>query len=276
MFLSRTPAGRRWTLPVSLGVLALAVAALVALLLGLDWLHGVAPVRAHSPHPGLDFSIGVDTNGDTADDCGTKVGQAAKCSVPTGGTFRLNVYLNSLGGIPSYQGFDIYVGYSGVSSNNNPDASSWPDCVLQGNYTSEPGVVVWGCAIDVPPAPDSTYTGRIGTTDFNCTANGSVTLVHGFYVAQGNSVGTSLAENVHLDGQHAEGELTEALTINCVPQPVGGLSLDPASRALPLERAPSASGSGVPLASTAVGIAAAATLALGGAAWYGRRRLLRR
>jgi len=270
MFLSRTPAGRRWTLPVSLGVLALAVAALA-----LVWGGGPAPAAAHSPHPGLDFSIGIDTNGDTIDDCGTKVGQPAKCTLPTGSTFQLKVYLNSLGGIPNYGGFDINVEYSGVSSNNNPDASSWPDCVFQANDTSLPGVVVWACAIGVPPAPDSTYTGLIGTTDFNCTTNGSVTMVHGVEVSQKNT--TELVENIAEFPKHAEGQLTtEALTINCVPQPVGGLSLDPASRALPLERAPSASGSGVPLASTSVAIAAAGSLALAGAAWYARRRWLRR
>jgi hypothetical protein len=196
-------------------VLVLATFAVALALTGSLGLHGRA--SAHTPHPGLDFSIGVDTNGDTTPDCGTGVHQPAKCTASRGAPLKALVYLNSFGALPTYSAFDIIVDYTGVGSKNNPDAHSWPDCVYHAEHF-EPGLVAWGCAVDVPPAPDSTYIGLIGTTSFNCTNNGTITLVHG----EGS---TKLVSFPPIEN-HAEGEgLRETLTINC-PASVGGLAAD--------------------------------------------------
>lgn len=165
----------------------------------------VTPTPTPLPNP-LDFSIGVDVNGDTVDDCDTS-GGPTKCTVPTDSTFALTAYLNGLpDGVSSYGGFDLRVDYEGVSSKDNADTDPWPDCGFAASYY-EPGVVIWGCAIGVEEPP-SAYGGPIGSNDFNCEADGMITMVHG------TGAGTHLVEDigsVHLEGEGA----TESLTINC-------------------------------------------------------------
>ena len=57
---------------VRLAALGAPLVVLVALLLLVTWgPGGGAKVAADAPHPGLDFSMGVDTNGDTTNDCST-------------------------------------------------------------------------------------------------------------------------------------------------------------------------------------------------------------
>jgi hypothetical protein len=187
--------------------LALAVAAGLAILL---W--GRDGAEAHIPHSGLDFSIAVDVNGDSTNDCSTSGGPTT-CSVAPSATFQLKLYLNALpAGVTSYEAYDAYVTYAGVSSQNNPSAAPWPACEFQGQF-SQPGLVAWGCAIDVD-APTSTYLGLVGTLSFTCTPTPStgntVALVHGLDRTQ-------LVEGAAM---HAEGDSTsEALTINCVQPP---------------------------------------------------------
>jgi hypothetical protein len=187
--------------PVMLGVLILVITA---------W--GQASTKQASadiPHPGLDFSIGVDTNGDTTPDCNT-TGGPTKCTFASaGGVFTLKVFLNALGGIAGYQGFDIRVNTAGVTVDQDAtgapiaDAHSWPQCTFQGLAPYNTAYVVFGCAsFNVM----STYTGVIGTVELTCTQTGTLTLVHG----RGN---TDLIEN---PTAHAEGQgTTEALDINC-------------------------------------------------------------
>ena len=219
--MSRFASTGSWLVVASLA-LALAVFA--------PWDAGRA--AAHVPHAGLDFSIDVDVNGDTAPDCGTGFYQPTSCSVLAGATFKVKVHLNSLGGIRSYEGFDLYLSYAGVGSKDNPTASLWPDCVYSAVAAPIPGRVAWGCAVDVLPTPASTYTGPIASADFNCTADGVIDLVH---APPQNQTGTQLWETGrippairHTDG----GPLTESLAIDCIaalptptPQAVGGLGM---------------------------------------------------
>jgi hypothetical protein len=202
--------------------LALAGFALVVVVVGAFGVLAVEadPASAHSPHPGLDFSLGIDTNGDMTPECGTNIGQPSKCVATQGATMRAIVYLNSIADIPEYGGFDLYLGYAGVSSQDNPDSSIWPDCFTQANKVGNPGFVVWGCAIG-PLQPVSTYTGPVGTNDFTCTTSGTVSLIHGYPGY------TDLVEQMTLD-IHDEGfGATETLAINCVePPPVGGVAFD--------------------------------------------------
>jgi hypothetical protein len=132
------------------------------------------------PSPGLDFALGIDVNGDGIDDCVTTGSGPLDCQVPAGGVFRIKVYLRSLPlGFPTYLGFDLELDYAGVTSSNIPDTRAWPDCGFPVVASPQPkGSLLWGCGIGVQ-APPSTYTGVIATTDFACTADGSVMLRHG-------------------------------------------------------------------------------------------------
>lgn len=177
---------------------------LVAVLL-VTWAPGTdREAAADFPHPGLDLSIAVDTNGDTTDDCNSSGTPTAKCTfLEAGGTFRLKLYLNSLGTVPSYQAFEVLIRNAGVTTKEGTqDANPWPQCTFEAIAPPNPARVAFGCAaFNVT----STYTGVLGTVDFNCEASGTLTLVHG----QGN---TSVTQEVGLS--HGEsGE--ETLTINC-------------------------------------------------------------
>ncbi len=178
-----------------------------------------------TPVPAPAFSMRIDVDGNGSNDCGTGVAETTTCFVGPGGVFTVKAHLDHIGGLGSYGGFDLYVEYAGVASNGNPDASPWPDCVFEATHTSNPTVVAWSCAIGVEPATPSTYMGIIGTTQFTCTGDGTISMVHGKFRF------TNLV--VDSDSARAEGEGTrETLNIRCVtptptlPPPVGGISLD--------------------------------------------------
>ena len=194
-------------------LLAIVLAAFVAAALFFVWNRGWdGRVAAHSPHPGLDFSMGVDTNGDTTVDCNT-TGGPAKCTFDSaGGTFVMNVFLNALGGVANYTSFNLQLNAVGVTvnlSNGVPvaDAHSWPPCTFQAVSDSDvPGFLAFGCSAGFNVT--STYTGLIGTAEFTCTQTGTVTVVHG------TAGRTFLGETGFL--KHAEGQgTTEVLAINC-------------------------------------------------------------
>jgi uncharacterized repeat protein (TIGR01451 family) len=194
--------------------------------------------EADTPHPGLDFSIGVNTDGNTAtgdqrpdgsghprgDDCVSFYVQgitatpvaAPKCSVALNGTFTVHFYLNNLGGIANYEAFDVLLGYSGVNSPNTvdtgPSNGNWPQCGSIGAPNFSAGQQAFGCAIALGGSP-STYTGRLATSVFACPASngfGLIGLVHGPGL-------TDLVENI--TATHAEGTGSESLTITCGTPP---------------------------------------------------------
>ena len=215
-------AGGRRVNPLKL--LPFSIIIVVTVVLILSW-RGAddGQVAAHAPHAALNFSIAVDVNGDTTNDCSTNGGPLG-CSLATGSSFTLRVYLNNLpNGVPSYEGFDIYLEYAGVTSKNNASSAPWPNCAnAASSYSS--GTVTFGCAVS-SGAPPSSYVGLIGTSAFNCPATpatGTITLTHAVGKTQLIESGSSSA--------HAEGAgTTEGLTINCGtgggPTPNGQISV---------------------------------------------------
>src|ERR1700694_5782145 len=137
-----------------------------------------------TPHPSLDFSIGVNTDGNggtgngAGDDCFTSghdpQGGSAACGIPPATQFTVNIYLNDRAGI-SYRGFDTLLNFTGITvkhdcgpSNNAlcGDPSPWPDCALPLlNFSSTTAAV--GCAMR---SGSSTYLGKIVTVVLNCDA----------------------------------------------------------------------------------------------------------
>ncbi len=148
--------------------------------------------------------MGIDVDGDTADDCSTKAGGNSKCSLAQGSTFTLRAYLNSLGPATGYEGFQVVLHYSGVASKDNASTDAWPDCVFDVSYF-ETGLVAAGCTVGIN-APPSTFTGLVATNDFTCAANGNITMIHG-------PLDTLIVES---EGTwHLDPDVTETLTINC-------------------------------------------------------------
>jgi hypothetical protein len=153
---------------VAFGGALLAVAALLLISIA----HTASPAFA-APHPGLNFTISVPGYAG----CDTSQGDA-QCYIPPGTRFTVDVTLGPLpSDIPSYQGYDILMSYTGLTSADNASTAMWPDCGFPATYF-QPGQVVMACTIGTEGAP-SAYTGLIGTNDFTCSQSGAITLIHG-------------------------------------------------------------------------------------------------
>jgi len=209
------------------------------------------PTATPPPRGGIDFSIGIDSNSDGHDDCSTS-GGPSKCSISSGSTFRLKVYLNSLpANLPGYQDVDIHVTYTGVGSKNTVSNLSWPDCALPAQAL-QPGSLLWGCAEGF--APLSTYVGLVGTADFNCLAGGTVTMVHG-----PADTSVTYASDYPPDVYAEPTGSTETLTINCPTPTPHSLALGGVAEYPDVSSAPSATLLAL--------IVTAAALAVAGVAW---------
>jgi hypothetical protein len=198
---------------------ALLAGILTAIILGLVWARlGPTPASAQAqPDPGLQFYIGVDG----VPNCDTKSGDAT-CNLAPGSTFVIDVNLEPLpSDIPNYDGFDIYLQYSGVTAQQDASTDAWPDCGFPAK-SYDTGVVYFTCVISVPPAGPSTYTGIIGTNSFTCAQSGSIALVHG----QGTF--TDLIDDANQT--HIETDSRETLTINCVEGGVTPIPSTPQAR----------------------------------------------
>jgi hypothetical protein len=182
-----------------LGLLSMPLLAIAIAVVAFGWSSGSE--KASASTAGTLFSISTVGGCDTAT-------TDEKCAITAGSTFQVAVNLDALGAAPDYSGFDIFITYSGVSSKDNADMSSWPTCpncfpaTLYGAGTAR-----FGAASGISQ-PNSTYTGTIATLDFNCTGTGgSINLVHG-------------ATDTALDGTYfdkaAGTDGMETLTINCV------------------------------------------------------------
>jgi hypothetical protein len=154
---------------VAFGGALLAVAALLLISIA----QTASPAFAE-PHPGLNFTASVPGY----PGCNTSQGDA-QCYIPPGTTFTVNVTLDPLpSDIPSYRGYDIKMSYTGLTSADNASTAMWPDCGYPATYF-EAGLVNMGCAVGLPPAGPSTYSGLVGTNDFTCSQSGAITLLQG-------------------------------------------------------------------------------------------------
>jgi hypothetical protein len=192
-----------------LRVLVIAVLGVAAAFLG--FVTG-GHASAHEPHAGLEFHLGVDTNGDSVDDCSTVGDAPGFCAVPIGTMFTVNAYLDS-SGLAGYDGMQVYLGFTGVVAKSDPNGHVWPDCVFQGSihtatYSAE------ACAIGIG-APLSTYVGKVATAAFTCAADGTIALQHG-------TPFTNLTNNSGAD-YHAEAG-PDALNIRCFAPSLGGVA----------------------------------------------------
>lgn len=195
-----------------------ALVALVAVAVGLVVLRSgddnrrAAAEGPSVPAAGLDFSMGVDTDGDTTDDCSSSGTPTNECGLADGEALTLKVYLNSLADkIEGYEGIDFVFEYAGVAWTGNR-VWVWPDGVFCAEFYENsgwfPGAPAFGCTVF---EGTSTYTGLMVTTDFTCDESGTITMLHGLgYTTLKASPG----------GVYAEGEGTaEALTIVCGEPP---------------------------------------------------------
>jgi hypothetical protein len=180
-----------------------AVLTVAALLL----LFGVANAHRASAqaHPGVNFTMSVVGH----PGCDTSQGNAL-CELPPGSSFVVNVTLGPLpADVPSYEGYDIELDFTGFTSLNDASTSSWPDCAYPAASYGTPGAIRMGCAIGAGAAP-STYTGLIGKVSFNCAQSGIITMPHG-------NTRTDLLQNIQTS--LLEPGPSESLDISCGPRP---------------------------------------------------------
>jgi hypothetical protein len=199
-----------------LGLLGLPLIALAVLAVFLSWSLSSSNTASAdvAPHGGLDFHMGVDTNGDTTDDCSTE--GTLKCPGTLGGALSVRIYLDSLGDLAGYDGFDAIVNYAGVTTkmtwapNDDDTNTTGFDCDFPASNFLVPGTAAVGCVSDgMPPGGTSTFVGRLGNIGFNCTAAGSLDLSYG-------SGQTGLTDAL---GSHSPTADEAALAVNCPPPP---------------------------------------------------------
>ncbi len=208
--------------------------ALIGLMVFLAWSGGECgratahfpptPTWAEAPHPLLDFSIGIDEDGDTTDDCNT-VGTDRQCVLSAGQQFTVTTYLNNRDYI-AYGSIGVQIEYSGAIASrgrltagpSNP-GYLWPECSFQAtafndNQGAGPLFENVGCAVGISD-PDSTYTGPIAVGQFQCSALGAgvLQLIHG---PAETFISEPSTNRIHGEDLTQ----TEALTVYCgVPKP---------------------------------------------------------
>lgn len=131
------------------------------------------PADAHSPHAGLQFSIGLDVDGDSVDDCNTSGGPTV-CSVESSAAPKLHLYLDNLGDIAAYSGAEFQVAFSGMTWKGTGSTTA-PNCSGPGLAS---GNLHWNCLIFFG---SQSYTGLIGTAHMNydCTGPASADILYG-------------------------------------------------------------------------------------------------
>ena len=166
-------------------------------------------------------------------------------------------------GLPTGGGM---VCWGGPVDHTNP--AQYVDCVAYGTYSGPSNVHV-----GTPTSLDADGHSLQRTQD---TANNAADFACGDPASPTNNAGSSasLAATVSCSAATATPAPTPTSTPTPTPGPVGGIAELPAVAGTPLE----AGGSSGPSANVVAGVAAAVAagaLALGGAAWYARRRVTR-
>lgn len=247
----------------------LLAAAAVALVM-LPWGHGTSgEAEATTGSPDLSINIGGAKDDGSGADCTTqKTGGPTKCSVTTDSQFTVNVRIDKLGAnFPSgYDGFQARLNFSaGLTLKNRvgtTELDQWPDCEIPAEDKTGVGAGTYRAGCIVFFGPSSFYVGEVMNVDFSCGSTPgqeSVTLDHG----------TPADSHVDLI---ADPDPDETLTINCGG--VGGIAeVDSDLAGLALE-APEQSGGNTGLLIAIAAAVATGVVALGGAAWYTRKRVI--
>ena len=160
---------------------------------------------AQSPHPGLNFYLSIDTDGDGVDDCDTNGGPTT-CYVRQASIFDVNVYLGPPlpDDIPSYLSFETLLQNNGVSAKGR--STHWPDglCIVEDAEVRPEGPIGVGCEV-MPGAFPSTHTGLIAAGIYSCVADGEVTLTR------------ASVDSFDLNGEsHYQDGSADVLDIRCV------------------------------------------------------------
>ncbi len=190
-----------------------ALASVAVVLLALGGRSDARPAAAEGPSvpaAGLDFSIGIDTDGDTTDDCSSSGTPTNECVLGAQETFGVNVYLNSLPDkVPAYEMISIVLEYDGVNW-TFAERWAWPDafCLRLAIVPEDDGRAELPCGTAMTL---SDYTGLMVTTDFRCNESGSIALVHG----RGDTVLAAAPGGTYVEGEGT----SEALTIICSESP---------------------------------------------------------
>jgi hypothetical protein len=186
-----------------LAMLVVPVVALAVIALAITLWDRSDKASAEIPRPGLDFSLAAALTADGANLCNT-TGGPMTCTVPSGASFFLKLYLNDRGGV-EYSGYDAIFNYGSLVRKAPAaltGAGLWTDCAFPAQFET-PGSTLIGCSIGIGASPSS-YTGLMSTLELTCgSAEATVSITHG-------------SSDTGLDGEHAEGEGTmESLTVTC-------------------------------------------------------------
>jgi len=236
---------------LKLAALPIALAA-VALLLGA----GIGSPNHAQAHLDNSVEFHIDVTGGGAG-CNTLADQKGNCVITTGSVFTVNAYLDSFG-TDSYGLYAVSLDYTGVVS-KDAGHNTWPDCNNGDSGSTGPVSVYHICAVqrDDPP---STFTGKMVTFNFTCTADGTISMEHA------DDFATRLVRVNPSLVRHEAGP--DVLNIECrantptPPSPVGGLSIDPNL---------AGGSSGGSSAGFLLGGSALAALLLGATAWRMRK-----
>ena len=180
------------------------------------------PAQADTPHPGLNFAIGIDVNGDGTNDCGTgvplAVGDGAPDPVPVEVTntacvatedaeLHIRVYLMSNNGV-TYGGEAAQVYYVGVTSKGR-GTSVWTCHTF--DVTFAPANLAYESAastigIAAPCNVPQTNVGLMNKFTFTCTQGGGST-----------TLGSGVSETKLTDGKFLEHRDSgpDVLSIKC-------------------------------------------------------------
>ena len=231
-----------------------------------------------APHVEAQETVGLSIAVDGAG-CDTKGVNPTRCKVAASSLFTVIVSINDVSLVDAdmdtkagYLGMQARLTYSaGLTLKQRAGTSEivWPDCefAYEEQLAQE---YMAGCATNIG-ANESVFTGQVVAVDFTCSTLGSetVSMVHGVPDV-GNPVGdTHILDE--LAGELAEAG-SESLTIHCVS--VGGIAELPEVAGTPLEE-PGSPGGNAGMLAGVIAAVAGGTIALGGAAWFARRRWVR-